>query len=115
MKVRTQILKIMEEQYMSDNPKISGLSNHVFVEGVREHIKFAKQKKMDPREAAFYCIYKTLKARAKQRYIDLMKTELRGPGTMTNSSVASSFWRALSEEHKEKKPDWIEPDERYHA
>ena len=115
MKVRTQFLYIMQEQDMSDNPKISGLSNHLFVQGVREHIKVAKQKKMDPREAAFYCIYKALKAWGKQRYIDNMKTELQGPGTMTNSSVGMRFWIALSEEHKEKKPDWVEPDERYHA
>ena len=104
MKVRTQFIYIMEEQAMSDDPKISNLANLIFVQGIREHIRDAKKEGLNPREAAFYCIDKSIK-----QYLELSPQERLafpdavGFGTISNTETLQRLLGALGREGSSEK------------
>tara|TARA_B100000214_G_scaffold371807_1_gene348866 strand:+ start:1328 stop:1660 length:333 start_codon:yes stop_codon:yes gene_type:complete len=99
MKVRTEFLKIMQEQAMSDNPKVSNLANLIFVEGIRDHVKDAKKKGLNHREAAFYCIDKCLKEYLSFSTQDrLAFPDATGFGTISNTETLQRLSAALIKE-----------------
>lgn len=112
MKVRTQFLYIMQEQAMSDNPKISNLANLIFVQGIRDHVKDAKKKGLNPREGAFYCIEKCLKEWSEFSSRDKLDfPNATAFGSISNNETERRLLIALHQERKDKTPDSMKSSE----
>lgn len=85
---------------MPSDPSKCTLNSMIFEHGIREYYNEAKTLKLNPREGAFYCIYKFL-----QEFESLPASEqvnfpdLYGRGEMDNISAKQGLWRCITQEY----------------
>jgi hypothetical protein len=102
----------MQEQAMSDDPKISNLANLIFVQGIRDHVKDAKKKGLNPREGAFYCIEKCLRQWSEFSSRDKLDFPSATVfGSISNNETERRLLIALHQERKDTTSDSIKLSE----
>lgn len=84
---------------MPSDPSKCTLNYMIFENGIREYGNEAKALKLNPREGAFYCIYKFLQEFESLPGSEQVKSQLYGRGEMDNISAKQALWRCIFKEY----------------
>ena len=109
IKTRVEVNKIFVENMMGQNPNISYLTHELYHQGVRAYIGAAKTLRLEPREAAFYCIYRVLQEFKTLSGKDRLGLEDAFKYKISIGEAEDRLWRALFSEYDEdNRPSWID-------